>query len=158
MNGKLLDSENVVELAASEKFAAIREVIFRAPTFRDLADINLFEKSVMERESIGSTGLGHGVAFAHGKLPEVPHMKVALGISRQGIDFQSVDGSPVHLLFVVATRPDMHIDYLECLSTLARMARSDGFREDILSCCREEDVEYKLSENFLRIRGCVETA
>jgi PTS system nitrogen regulatory IIA component len=138
----------VIELKNTEKYEAIREIISQARVFDDLSDKTLFEEAVIARERAQSTGLGRGVAFAHGKLTEIRHMKLALGVSRGGIDFRSVDGLPVHLLFVVATHPSMHIDYLHCLASLARMVRREGFREEILSCCREEEVENKLCACF----------
>ena len=156
MSRKFLSPGNIIQLSAREKNAAIREVISGAATFRDLPDPEGFEESVLEREALGTTGLGHGVAFAHGKVPDLPRMKVALGISRRGIDFHSIDGLPVHLLFVVATHPDMHIDYLRCLSTLARMARRKGFREEILACVEEEEIESRIGEAYTRARGCAE--
>jgi PTS system nitrogen regulatory IIA component len=138
----------VIELESTHKFDAIREIISQARVFDELSDKALFEDAVLTRERAQSTGLGRGVAFAHGKLKEIRQMKVALGVSRRGIEFGSTDGLPVHLLFVVATHPSMHVDYLRCLSSLARMVRREGFREEILSCCREEDVENKLCACF----------
>lgn len=141
----------VVELHSTEKFAALRELIHNAPVFETLSDRDLFQETVFARERIQSTGLGRGVAFAHGKIAEIDHVKVALGISKCGIEFDSVDGHPVHLLFLVATNPSMHIDYLRCLATLASMTRIEGFREEIISCCREEEIEDKLSTTYERL-------
>lgn len=141
----------VIELHNTEKFAALRELIQHASVFDSLSDKALFQETVFARERIQSTGLGRGVAFAHGKLAGINHVKVALGISRSGIEFDAIDGLPVHLLFVVATSPSMHIDYLKCLSTLASMARIEGFREEIISCCRKEEIEDKLSTTYERL-------
>jgi PTS system nitrogen regulatory IIA component len=148
---KLFNQGTVLEIKSTEKLDAIRELIREARVFDDLASRTDFEKAVVDREELQSTGLGHGVAFAHGKLPGISQMKVALGISRRGIEFDSVDGRPVHLLFVVATDPSMHIDYLKCLATLARMVRLDGFQDEILSCCHEDEIERKLCDTYSRI-------
>lgn len=154
MNNTIFDPGTVViEIKSTDKDTAIEEIISHARVFDDLSDRKLFTKSVLAREKLESTGVGHGVAFAHGKLPEISRTRVALGISREGIEFGSFDGRPVHLLFVVATHPDMHIDYLNCLAALARMARNEDFREEILSCCREEDVQDKLVTSYRRAVG-----
>lgn len=153
MNRSFLAPGNIVKLNAEEKNQAIREVISQAETFQDLENPELFEESVLQRESVGTTGLGHGVAFAHGKLPGISQIQVALGVSREGIDFSSIDGQPVHLLFVVATHPDMYLDYLNCLSTLARMARRKGFREEILACAQESEMRHKIDEAYSRVRS-----
>ena len=152
MHGTLFHSGTVViELHSTEKYAALQELIYNAPVFDALEDKEKFKEAVFARERILSTGLGRGVAFAHGKLPEIQHVKVALGISKKGIAYDSVDGQPVHLVFIVATNPSMHIDYLKCLSILASMARLEGFREEICSCCREEEITDKLSATYERL-------
>jgi PTS system nitrogen regulatory IIA component len=137
----------VLEIKTQKKADAIREIISRAPVFDCISDKAQFEEAVFKREDQGAC-VGHRVAFAHGKIPEVAEMKVALGISREGIDYGAPDGRLVHLLFIVATNPSMHPDYLRCLSILARMARLEGFREEILSCFAQEEVAEKLQRTF----------
>ncbi len=141
----------VIELKSTEKYEAIRELIREAKVFQDLSDRDAFEQAVIEREKLQSTGLGHGVAFAHGRLPEIRTLKVALGISRKGIDFDSIDGKPVHLLFLFATNPTMHIDYLSCLASLAKMVKREGFREEILACYEETEVTNKLCDTYMEV-------
>jgi len=132
----------VVELQSRGKEDAIREIIRNSPVFRVDIDRQRLEEAVLARERVQSTGVGHGVAFAHGKLAEIEEITVALGISRQGIAFDSPDGKPVHLLFVVATNPGHHIDYLKCLARLAGMLRREQFRSELVAClCREEAAE-----------------
>jgi PTS system nitrogen regulatory IIA component len=145
MNSNMFRSGAVVfEIKSTSKAEAIREVISQASVFDDIPDKAQFEEAIFLREELDCTGLGHGTAFAHGKLPEITSMKIALGISRRGIDYGSLDGKPVYLLFVLATNPSMHIDYLKHLSVLARMVRAEGFRDEILSCFRQEEIEDKL--------------
>jgi mannitol/fructose-specific phosphotransferase system IIA component (Ntr-type) len=137
----------VLEIKSRNKADAIREIISRATVFDCINDKSRFEEAVFNREAQGAC-VGHGVAFAHGKIPEVSKMKVALGISQQGVDYNAPDGRPVHLLFIVTTNPSMHVDYLKCLSILARMVRIEGFRDEILSCFAQEEVEAKLQRTF----------
>ena len=138
----------VFEIKSKDKDSAIKEIISRSKVFDDISDKKEFEKAVFTREKLSCTGVGHGIAFAHGKIAEITTIKTALGISRQGIDYGSADGKPVHLLFVVATNPSMHLDYLKRLSILARMARTKNFREEILACFRQEEVENKLTRIY----------
>jgi PTS system nitrogen regulatory IIA component len=137
----------IFEIKSQGKADAIKEIISRAKVFDGIYDKTQFEEAVFAREAQGSC-VGHGVAFAHGKILEISEMKIALGISRQGIDYGALDGRPVHLLFIVATNPSMHLDYLKRLSILARMARIEGFRDEILSCFAQEEVEEKLQRTF----------
>lgn len=145
MDCRYFTSGSVVwDLASTDKFEAIRETILRTGAFRVVPslDVDAFVDAVVAREREQSTGFGHGIAIAHGRAPEVSDGVVALGISRRGIDFDSFDGKPVHLLFVVANHPDKHVDYLRILSSLAILARQAQFRESILSALCQEDVEH----------------
>ncbi|GAB4222223.1 MAG: PTS sugar transporter subunit IIA [Spirochaetales bacterium] len=147
----------VIELKSEHKYDAIRELIREAKVFQELPDRDAFERAVIEREQLQSTGLGHGVAFAHGRIDGIESIKVALGISRKGIEFDSVDGKPVHLLFVFATDPGMHIDYLSCLASMARMVKKEGFQEEILACYEETEVTNKLCDTYLQV-ACMDRA
>lgn len=144
------DGSVIWNLQSSAKHDAIREVIYNTPVFRSVQglDIQGFEDKVFAREELQSTGFGHGVAVAHGRTDEVDGPHIALGVSREGIEFNSVDGKPVHLLFVVATHPAMPMDYLQILSTLVSLVRNEVFRNELLGCACREDVELKLCDAF----------
>ncbi|TVR71924.1 MAG: PTS sugar transporter subunit IIA [Spirochaetaceae bacterium] len=140
----------VWDLAGRNKYEAIRDTIHGTTTFRSIPGLDLqeFTREVIAREEEQSTGFGRGIAIAHGRTPQVPTSEIALGVSRGGIDFQAFDGRPVHLLFVVASHPDRQIDYLRILSSLATLARSELFRQDLLACLCPEEVERKVSSAF----------
>jgi PTS system nitrogen regulatory IIA component len=76
---------------------------------------------------------------------------IALGISHEGIDFDSYDGEPVHLLFIVANHPEQQMDYLHILSTLVAMVRDELFRRELLACPHEREVQQKLCSVFTRL-------
>ena len=138
----------VPDLASADKESAIRELIRRAPVFRELADIDRFADAVLQRERQLTTGFGHGVAVAHGRVAEARRVLIALGVSRQGIPFDSADGSPVHLLFVIASRPEMNFDYLHALSCLVRALRVSEVREALLASVETPEVERRIREAF----------
>ena len=138
------------ELKSTEKFDAIREIVSRARTFTEHPglDPGAFVEKVVERERLQSTGLGHGVAVAHGRTDQISSPRIALGVSRSGIDFDAVDGEPVHLIFIVANHPDQEVDYLHILSTLVGMVRNEMFRREILTCNHESAIRQKLCDVF----------
>lgn len=140
----------VWDLAGTNKFDAIRETIHRTTTFSSVPDLDLdaFTRAVINREREQSTGFGHGIAIAHGRTEQVATSEIALGVSREGIDFQAFDGMPVHLLFIVASHPDRQIDYLRILSSLATLARNAIFRQELLACICQEEVEQKVCSAF----------
>lgn len=140
----------VWDLHSLGKFDAIRETVQRTSIFRTIPNLNLdlFTEAVVAREREQSTGFGHGIAIAHGRTDQVATSKIALGVSRRGIEFNAIDGKPVHLLFIVASHPDRQIDYLRILSSLATMARNELFRRDLMSCIGREEAERTVYSAF----------
>ncbi|HTP58436.1 MAG TPA: PTS sugar transporter subunit IIA, partial [Spirochaetia bacterium] len=106
------------------------------------------EEAVITREKMQSTGFGHGVAVAHGRIPGLSRVLIGFGISRTGIPFEAVDGKPVHLLFVIASPPHLSLDYLQVLSTLVRCLREKPVRESILACQGAREMETRIREAF----------
>ena len=133
----------VWDLASTDKFEAIRETVLRSSTFAGIPGLNpiTFSDVVVAREKEQSTGFGYGIAIAHGRSSAVFKSAVALGVSRRGIAYQSVDGLPVHLLFVVGSHPERQIDYLQILSSLANLGRNTSITRDVLSCICCEDAQ-----------------
>ena len=131
----------ICNLEHTDKFQAIHELIEKAPIFKKVGNRKKIEHAVVQREYIESTGLGKGVAVAHGKCPQVKQVLVALGISRRGVQFDSVDGSPVNFLFLVANPPKAWDEYLETLSDLVTMMRDSRFRRLLLKRGNEYRIE-----------------
>jgi PTS system nitrogen regulatory IIA component len=138
----------VAELASGEKYAAIRELIQSAPVFRQISNLASFEEAVIAREKIQSTGFGHGVAVAHGRIAGLSRVLIGFGISRVGIPFDAVDHKPVHLLFIIASPPHLSLDYLQVLSTLVRCLRGEPMRAAILACSGAREMETRIREAF----------
>ncbi len=145
------DGSVVCDLEAVEKYSAIHELLSKAPVFKQIDNLSAFEQVVIEREKKLSTGLGHGVAFAHGKTDAVNSMYIALGISRQGIEYKALDNKPVHLLFIVANPVDGHIEYLSLISGLSRILRDDIFREKILAMTDVKKIEFEFRQALERL-------
>ena len=139
------------DLHSGEKFQAIHELITRAPVFSKWQDLSRFEQAVCERERLQSTGLGHGIAMAHGKCDAVGQFVCALGVSRRGIDFDSCDDQPVQFLFLVANPPEYQSEYLPVISSLAELLRNDEFRRRLLGCGSSRQIEGILRRSFHRI-------
>ncbi len=138
----------VDNLTNTDKFQAIHEVVQRAAVFSDAQQRAAVERAVLRRERIQSTGIGHGVAAAHGQTSGVRDVKIALGISRVGIDYEALDGQPVKLLFVLATPPNKYRDYLTALSGICRLSKRDFF-EDLLSHnMTEQELQQQICHAF----------
>ncbi len=128
VNEKMNMASALCFIKSTDKFDAIKEVIDSCSVFDRLHSRAAFTDAVFKREFLESTGIGHSVAVAHGKLPSITNVTIGLGISREGIPFESVDGKPVYLLFVIGSSPDRQSEYLSSMSTLMRYMRNTSFR------------------------------
>lgn len=86
-------------------------------------------EGALAREAIGSTGIGHGIAIPHCRTPLVKEMVCAYGSSGSGIDFDSLDGEPVHSVFLLLTPPDMKEQHLGLMKSFAAQIRKEHFCE-----------------------------
>jgi len=130
----LNDCRSVIcQIQATDKTKALLEVIDSCSIFQTLPDVERFKRGVLRRERIQSTGIGHGVAIAHGKIQGIDEVRIGLGLSREGVEFGSEDGQPVHLLFVIASSPAIQLEYLRSLSAILRSVRSETMRDHLLS-------------------------
>jgi PTS system nitrogen regulatory IIA component len=138
----------VQRLSSQDKFEAIRELISRAPVFTGLGCREELESAVIQREKLLSTGLGRGVAVAHGTTNSIEQIVIALGISETGIDFDSFDEAPVHLLFVITNPPGKQMEYLLALSAVTRLMRDDAFRRSLQARVPAREIELKICQAF----------
>ena len=146
---RCFESGTVVDnLLSTDKFQAIHEVVGRAAVFANGQQRIAVENAVVRREHIQTTGIGHGVAAAHGQTDGVSEVKIALGISRTGIDYHSIDGEPVRLLFVLATPPDNHRDYLTALSGICRLSKRQFFSELLAREMTEQELQQQICQAF----------
>ncbi len=120
-------------LGETGKFRAIDEVIARCPVFDDVPSRTELEEAVHRREEEMSTGIGHGVAIAHGKIPGIRSTHVALGFSEEGIRYDDINPEPVHFLFVIASSPSGQADYLKTVSALLSWVHDPAFREAFIA-------------------------
>lgn len=118
-------------LCETEKFKAIDEVIDGCAIFDELDDKEMFRKAVHDREKVETTGVGHGVAIAHGKLDTIHKIRIGLGISQEGVEFESKDGKPVHILFVISSSANLQIQYIKALASILRNVRNAEIREEV---------------------------
>lgn len=136
------DCQSVIcQLTSKDKTQAILEVIDSCSVFTSLPDLERFKRGVLRREHIQSTGIGHGVAVAHGKILGINEVHIALGISKEGIEYGSSDGMPVHLLFVIASSPSIQMEYLGALSSILRGVRTEQMREHLLNLHQSKSDE-----------------
>jgi len=109
--------------------------------------VDLYQK-LLEREQLGSTGIGAGIAIPHCKLPGLKSGVVAIGMVPQGVDFGAVDGQPVKVFFLVVSPSDSPAEHLQVLAAISRWVKADRHAEKILAL-RDGDAAY----DFLQEEG-----
>ena len=97
-------------------------------------------ETLLEREKLGSTGIGEGVAIPHGKLPGIPGLIAAFARSRQGVDFASIDGKPTYLFFVLFAPENSAGVHLKALARISRLFKQPQFRQSILAAEGAVDI------------------
>jgi len=122
---KVITQETIaVDLGSDDKWAAIARLVDLLASSRAGMDAPAVLSSVLERERQGSTGLENGIAIPHARSDGAAGVVSALGISRDGMDFQSADGKPCHLVFLVVAPPDQSARYLQVLSAVAAIGEN----------------------------------
>jgi PTS system nitrogen regulatory IIA component len=130
----------VVELKGTGKKEVLAELTDALLT----ADLSLSRdevlKVLMERERLGSTGIGDGVAIPHGKLKEIDRLQISFGLSRQGVDFDSMDGKPAHLFFLLVAPEESVGVHLKTLARISKLLKSASVRERLLAAVDGDEI------------------
>lgn len=122
-----------VPLRGTTKEALIEElvaVLDEAGAFRDAGEVL---RAVRRREDLLSTGIGSGVAIPHGKAESVPALVMAAGVTAEPVDFDSLDGEPVRLLFLLVAPETAAGPHVKALSRISRLVRRESLRERLAS-------------------------
>ncbi len=108
-------------------------------------------EALLERERIGSTGVGEGVAIPHAKLRGLRRLLGAFGRSRHGVDFDAVDGQPCHLFFLLVAPEEAASEHLRALSRIAKLMRDPEVRRALLEARDAEALYARLTEEDDRL-------
>jgi len=141
----------VPELKGRTKKLVLEELIDAAKQHKPHIDRDRLMKVLLERERLGSTGIGDGIAIPHGKLNDIEDLVLSFGRSIEGIDFESMDGKPVHLFFLLVAPEACAGIHLRALAKIARLLKNGTVRkrlakvdtrEDIFSIIQQEDEDF----------------
>jgi len=122
------------------KTAIIEELLGIAASLSPDLDIDAALKGLLHRENIGSTGIGKGVAIPHAGIKNCTRILPVIGISKNGLDYNSLDGNPVRIFFLILY-PEQQIKMqLKFLARVSRLLRNGNLRDSLLQCSSPEDV------------------
>jgi mannitol/fructose-specific phosphotransferase system IIA component (Ntr-type) len=136
------------ELAALDKEDVIDELV---ASLIDAGEIKADDKksivqAILKREELGSTGIGRGVAVPHTKHPSAERLTGTVGVSADGVDFNSLDGGKVQLFFLLVSPPDLPQDHLRALENISRQLRDDMFCRFLRQAKSLDDIQQLLEE------------
>ncbi len=141
----------IPDLKGKVKHAVLKEMAeWMASTDQSLDGEKVLQV-LLEREKISSTAIGEGVAIPHGKMAGVRRVRGVFGRSREGVDFESIDGALTHLFFVLIAPENSAADHLKALARISRVLKDSAFRsrlmegrtrEEIFQIIQEEDQKF----------------
>lgn len=143
----LLEPHCIIEkLSATSKKQALQELAKRAAEITSLKERAIFDV-LLERERLGTTGMGNGIAIPHGKLPGLDRLYGFFARLKVPIDFDSVDDSPVSLIFLLLTPDTAGADHLKALTRISRLLRDQQLCKNLLAAKDANTLRALLREN-----------
>jgi PTS system nitrogen regulatory IIA component len=138
---EIIEEENIIpDLKAKDKNGVLEElaevVSSRDPSInkRDLV------KVLIERERLGSTGIGDGVAIPHGKMNGIKHPLISFGRSNKGLDFDSMDGQTAYLFFLLVAPENSSSVHLQVLAKIAKILKNSAIRKNLMEARTKEEI------------------
>lgn len=133
------------DLKAKDKKGILEELV--SPLVETTGiDQEILVKVLIERERLGSTGIGGGVGIPHGKLVDLKSITLGVGISRRGVDFESMDGKPTHIFFLLLTPENSTGLHLKLLARVSRLLKKGPFKESLLQALDRDEIYHAISE------------
>ncbi|MCM8817953.1 MAG: PTS sugar transporter subunit IIA [Candidatus Omnitrophica bacterium] len=127
----LKEDSIIINLKSRDKKGSLKALIDLLEKNGYLKEGEKILETVMEREKLGSTGIGQGIAIPHAKTEQINDIVCALGISKNGVDFDSLDGEPVYIIFLVLAPTKSIGEHLKTLAKIARLLKDKTFRTSL---------------------------
>jgi nitrogen PTS system EIIA component len=129
----------LVDLKAIDKKSVLEELV---TPIAKIAGINREKlvKVLMERERLGSTGIGEGIGIPHGKIRGLDSLILGFGRSQKGVNFDSMDGLPAHIFFLLITPENSTGLHLKLLARISRILKNDPFKEKLLHATNRDEI------------------
>ena len=145
---ELLDQNHIIpDLKAKDKKGVLEELVDVIVSTDPSLDKDSLVKVLLERERLGSTGIGDGVAIPHGKLQGLKHPIISFGRSRKGLDFEAMDGEPAFLFFLLVAPEDSASIHLKALAKTAKIIKNRSFRNVLMQVPTREEIYQTIIQN-----------
>ncbi|MFC1608086.1 PTS sugar transporter subunit IIA [Candidatus Latescibacterota bacterium] len=144
----ILTSEHICDIEATTKDSAILELCELISTSRFVVDLDKFITSIRSREAIMSTGIGMGIAIPHAKTSYLQDFVMAVGRSRKGVDFNSLDGLPVHVIILIGSSDTQGKDFLKVLADIGRTFKDESYLQRFLEAQSPKEMYNLIINRF----------
>lgn len=129
----------LTDLKAKDKKGVIEELVASVSQITGINSAELV-RVLLERERLGSTGIGGGIGIPHGKLANLESLIMGFGLCRKGVDFESMDGRPAHLFFLIITPENSTGLHLKLLARISRILKNESFKKKLMKASGSDDV------------------
>ncbi len=129
----------LTDLKSKDKKGVIEELVASISQVTG-KNSNELVQVLLERERLGSTGIGGGIGIPHGKLANLESLIMGFGLSRKGVEFESMDGRPTHLFFLIITPENSTGLHLKLLARISRILKNDSFKKKLMKASDSNDV------------------
>ncbi|MEW5802071.1 MAG: PTS sugar transporter subunit IIA [bacterium] len=154
---KVLDylPEEVIEadLKAETKVGVLKELVQLLVNNHQVKDANKALEVLLEREKLGSTGIGDGVAIPHAKFNDIKTLVAAFGRSPKGINFESLDNKPAHLFFLFLAPENSATLHLKILARISRLLKKTTFREALMQAKGSKEIYQAIADEEKDVIG-----
>jgi PTS system nitrogen regulatory IIA component len=145
---ELIDEDYILpELKAKDKKGVLEELVEALGKREPSIEKKALVKVLLERERLGSTGIGDGVAIPHGKFSGIIRPVIAFGRSHRGIDFESMDGEPVFLFFLLVAPENSASIHLKALAKIAKILKNSAFRKVLMEAPGKKELYRTIIQN-----------
>jgi len=136
----VLQKESIIsDLKSQDKKGILEELVAPIALITGINHKDLI-RVLMDREQLGSTGIGGGIGIPHGKLKQLESLALGFGLSRKGVDFESMDNQPTHIFFLLVTPENSTGLHLKMLARISKILKHDQFREKLLNAVSSDEI------------------
>ncbi|AQS10049.1 PTS system fructose-specific EIIABC component [Clostridium saccharobutylicum] len=141
-----------LNISPASKNECINELVDLMDKTGNLNNKEEYKKAILAREELSTTGIGDGIAIPHGKTKAVKQASLAAAVSKKGVDYDSLDGMPAHLFFMIAVPDNSDNLHLEVLARLSTILMDESFRTSLINCTDKDEflrlIDEKEAEKF----------
>ena len=145
---EILNPDNIIpDLGAKDKKGVLEELVDVIASHDPSLDKDSLVKVLLERERLGSTGIGDGIAIPHGKFQGLNHPVISFGRSLEGLDFDSMDGQPAFLFFLLVAPENSASIHLKALAKIAKILKNSSFRNVLMQAPTRKELYETIIQN-----------